>query len=273
MLSKKTIQKNFSRGAKNYNEAALVQKAAAKKLCELVFKWIPSYDGVTDRGFATPSHDGVQKILDLGSGTSFIAKEILKQNQNVIIFEIDLSLEMLESWTERPSNVFPIQGDIENLPFENQSFDVIISSFSLQWVDDLEKTFVKIFSLLKPNGIFAFCVPTSESLQELKAANIFSFNELPKISDLDSAIEKSAFIKKFFETKISKENFKNGLEALKSLKRIGANSSKREKERITKAQLDQFNNFCLKNSHQLNKNSDAFGFNISWTETYFVLIK
>jgi malonyl-CoA O-methyltransferase len=256
MFDKKIIQKNFSRGAGKYDEVALVQREAAKELVELVV--------------GCQLLVGDLEILDLGSGTSFVTKQILKQVQDdgagthKKIFEIDLSAEMLQSWRDRPSNVFPIQGDIENLPFKNHSFDLIISSFSLQWIEDFEKNFSKIFSLLKPNGTFAFCLPTFGSLPELRAENIFNFNDLPKVENLKSALKKSGFVEVFFQTKAVKQNFENGYEALKSLKKIGANYSEKRKKIITKTQLKHFR---LKNSQQENKNP----YSLTWIETYFIL--
>jgi malonyl-CoA O-methyltransferase len=296
MFDKKIIQKNFSRGAGRYDEAAVVQKEAAEELCELVTKWTPQQVRGDKAGrnlspLSPRTRCRVQKILDLGSGTSFIAKKLLtydkwrseasnlqfaqqrnKKNSKYLrltpydskIFELDLSTEMLQSWHDRPSNVFPIQGDIENPPFENHSFDLIISSFSLQWIEDFEKNFSKIFSLLKPKGTFAFCIPTFESLPELREENIFNLNDLPKIEDLKSALKKSGFVEVFFQRKIVKQNFENGYEALKSLKEIGANYSKKKEKKITKTQLKHFR---LKNFQQENKNP----YSLTWIEAYFIL--
>lgn len=277
MFDKKIIQKNFSRGAKTYDEAAAVQREAARELCELVVGHqspVPSGKllGLRPPSFFVGRRSSVVRdltILDLGSGTSFIAKKLLTDDRQLTtddlkIFELDLSTEMLKSWHDRPSNVFPIQGDIENLPFENHSFDLIISSFSLQWIEDFEKTFSKIFSLLKPNGTFAFGVPTFGSLSELKAENIFNFNDLPKIEDLKSALKKSGFVEVFFQKKIVKQNFENGYEALKSLKKIGANYSKKKEKILTKTQLKHFR---LKNFQQENKHP----YSLTWIEAYFIL--
>jgi len=261
MLDKKIIQKNFSRAAKDYDEAALVQKIAAKKLTSFL-------DAPTSENLLRKSSADKLLILDLGSGTSFIAKTLLQQQKNLKIYEIDIAAEMLNSWPNRPSNVIPTQADIENLPFEKNFFDLIISSFSLQWISDFEKNFSQFFSLLKPNGIFAFCLPTAGSLTELKSANLFNFNQLPEIKDLKSALKKSGFHEKFFAEEIVKQEFKNGLEALKSLKKIGANYSVQQKRIITKTQLDQFNKFCLKNFGTANKN-----IGISWSVSYFLLQK
>lgn len=289
MFSKKIIAKNFSRGVKAYDETAVVQRKAAGELCELILPFLDTSslaEGRESREFkskpklarssAFRAKDDEMCILDLGSGTSFVAKKLLTGNlqlttddrrltpDDLKIFELDLSAEMLQSWRDRPANVFPIQGDIENPPFKNHSFDLIISSFSLQWIEDFEKTFSKIFSLLKPNGTFAFCVPTSESLPELRAENIFNLNDLPKIKDLKSALKKSGFVEIFFQKKIVKQNFENGYEALNSLKKIGANYSKKKEKKITKTQLKHFR---LKNFQRENKNL----YSLTWIEAYFIL--
>lgn len=264
MLDKKIIQKNFSRGAKSYDEAASIQKKTAKKLCDLVV----SHQSSVDCQLSTVDF---LKILDLGSGTSFIAKNF-SDKKNLKIFEIDLSFEMLKSWTQRPENIFPIQSDFEKLPFKHSSFDAIISSFSLQWMSDFEKNFSEIFSLLKPGGIFAFCLPTEGSLKELSAAKIFHFNQFPKVEDLKSALKKSGFVEKSFSIETLQQSFSNGSAALQSIKKIGANYSQKKnnekKKIITKAELKQFNNFCLKNFSTTDKN-----ITVSWFTSYFILSK
>ena len=118
-FNKNLIAKNFSLGAKTYDEAAQVQLASAEELVAFIMPYLKK---------------DVQ-ILDLGSGTSFIAKQLATYE----ITEVDISAEMLNSWHERPSNVTAIQADFENLPFVKNSFDLIISSFALQWISDFEK--------------------------------------------------------------------------------------------------------------------------------------
>ncbi len=248
-FDKKIIAQNFSKKANFYDKNAEIQTIAASRICKI------------GQNFIKP--DSV--ILDLGSGTSFIAKNFCT-NQ---IYELDLSQEMLNQWHNRPKNIFPILGDIENPPFPDQSFDIIISCFALQWVNDLNKTLEKIFALLKPNGIFLGVLPCSNSLSELKYASIksgcdFHFNELPKIN----FFEDLKYKKIFFEKILEKQKFSNGIDALKSIKIIGANYSPNLVNTITKAKLKQFNNFCLKNYDSDNKICQ-----ISWELAYFAYQK
>lgn len=259
-FDKKIITKNFSRGAKNYDEASEIQALSAKNLITLASPFI--FDN--------------SRILDLGSGTSFIAKNLFDK-KNLQIFEIDLSHEMLKSWTPKPKNIFSIQSDIEKLPFRKNSFDVIISSFSLQWINNFSENFSRFSELLKPNGILAFAIPTDESLHELKAAQTFNINDFPHFENLRNLL-KNNFEEKIFSQEILKQEFANGLEALKSIKKIGANYSNKSPKKISKLQLKQFNNFCLKNSSNNHKSFSLLGlsllgFSLSWKISYFISVK
>ena len=292
MLNKRIIGENFSRAAQNYEAVALVQKQAAEKLCHLASPFI---------------RDGL-RILDLGSGTGFVSRSLNNlQNgpRNIVtpysplvspysplvspysplvtpysplvtphllrgplVFEADLSLSMLQ---QHPSN-FKINCDFENLPFRNHSFDILISSFSLQWLSDFEKNFLQFSALLKPHGIFAFCIPTDKSLEELKLASIesgcdFHFNILPKISDLKSALKKCGFEERLLELEVIKSEFTDAFQALKSIKKTGANYTTKRKF-VSKTQLTQFRSFCLKNFSQPNKK-----ISISWNVSFFIFQK
>lgn len=247
MLNKKIIGENFSRAAKNYDQVAIVQKQAAQKLCQL----------------ASPFINDDSRILDLGCGTGFIA-----QNLSQKIFECDLSFAMLQ----QPRNGHKIQCDFTNLPFKKNSFDLLISSFSLQWLEDFETYFANFSALLKPQGILAFCLPTYESLQELKSASAasdcnFHFNILLKNSDLKSALKNCRFSEKLFVEEIVKSKFESGLQAIKSIKETGANY-RGQNSFITKNRLNQFNNFCLKNFADESKK-----ISISWNISFFICQK
>jgi len=231
-FNKNLIAKNFSLGAKTYDEAAQVQLASAEELVAFILPYLKK---------------DVQ-ILDLGSGTSFVAKQLATYE----ITEVDISAEMLNYWHERPSNVTAIQADFENLPFVKNSFDLIISSFALQWISDFEKNFSQFFELLRPNGTFAFCLPTNGSLEEIQDFNI---NEFPTNSVIKNALEKSRFNEKLFLQKTIQQKFQNNREALKFLKRIGANSPAKTRS-------------PLKSSPYKN-----LGDALSWNISYFIYTK
>ena len=165
----------------------------------------------------------------------------------------------------------PIQGDAGSICFKPNSFDILISSFSLQWLQDFDKIFTSFYKILKPNGVFIFCLPVNESLKELREASLkseckFRFNSLPIIEDLNFLLKESNFKINNSFTKNLTEEFENSIDALKSLKKVGANSFLTKINPITKTQLRKFENFCLKNSTMNGKK-----FSNSWKVAYFVL--
>ena len=101
-----------------------------------------------------------QTVLDLGSGAGldvFVARKIVGEAGRVI--GVDMTSEMIEKAQQNAkkhgfSNVEFILGDIEALPVESESVDVIISNCVLNLVPDKEKAFAEMYRVLKPGGHF-----------------------------------------------------------------------------------------------------------------------
>lgn len=91
------------------------------------------------------------KCLDLCTGTGDIAY-FLKENCDVI--GLDFSKNMLEIAKQKHPDINFIEGDCTNLPFEDNSFDVVTISFGLRNIEDYDKALNEIQRVLKPNGIF-----------------------------------------------------------------------------------------------------------------------
>ena len=250
-IDKNIVKNNFLRGAKSYEEFGVVQNIAAKKLCEFAFSYLKKTN---------------LKILDLGSGSGFVAKNILSYNLNHQIFEIDLIAPFAKNYL----TIFT-KCDIEKLCFKPNSFDLIISSFALQWIENFEDTFIEINKILKPGGIFIFAIPDHESLKELKIASInsgcnFNFKELPKRENFKKNFYNSNFNLLNSSQETIKQSFSTGVEAIKSIKKIGANYSQFKKNKIKKSALKEFDNFFKKPSN------DA-SCEVSWVVNYFILSK
>ncbi len=250
--NKKIINKNFSNKVFDYENSALVQKYAVEKLLKKLNKIL---DLTKIKNY---------KILDLGSGTSLIAKEFLKINnkKNNLFFEIDLSLAMLNSWNFRPQNFMAIQCDIDNLALKTNSFDLIISSFSLQWINDYRQFFSTIFSLLKKDGVLVFAIPTIGSCQQLKNLKFIDLIDFPNLKKWQLDIENIGFTTLSIDEENYKQIFDNGIEAIKSIKKIGANYPNPDHD-FSQKNFTNFRNFYKKNLH----NSLA-KFTIDWEINY-----
>lgn len=101
-------------------------------------------------------------VLDLGSGAGndcFVARSIVGEAGKVL--GLDFAPNMLKKARENASklgynNVEFIKGDIEEMPINDNSIDVIVSNCVLNLVPDKEKAFKQMFRVLKNDG--HFCV-------------------------------------------------------------------------------------------------------------------
>lgn len=99
-----------------------------------------------------------ETVLDLGSGTGldcFLAAEKVGKTGKVI--GVDMTEEMVKRARENAqkqgySNVEFKIGDIENLPVEDNSIDVIISNCVVNLVPDKPKVFREVYRALRKGG-------------------------------------------------------------------------------------------------------------------------
>lgn len=97
-------------------------------------------------------------VVDLGSGAGndcFVARALSGENGRVI--GIDMTEPMIAKARENAgklgySNVEFRLGDIEDMPVEAETADVVISNCVLNLVPDKDKAFSEIFRILKPGG-------------------------------------------------------------------------------------------------------------------------
>jgi len=115
------------------------------------------------------------KIIDVGSGTGDLSTIILKENKNVLIYAVDLNLEMLNEAKkqfndQQKKKIKFINANAENLPFENNFFDKYVISFCLRNITYIEKALRESFRVLKPGGKFyclEFSSPTSSVINKI----------------------------------------------------------------------------------------------------------
>lgn len=99
-------------------------------------------------------------ILDLGCGSGNETIDVAKlTGPKGMSYGLDITDAMIVkaasmAETMGLSNAKFIHGDIENLPFENESFDAIMSNCVINHAKDKEKVYREIFRVLKKGGRF-----------------------------------------------------------------------------------------------------------------------
>ncbi|MBI4417411.1 MAG: arsenite methyltransferase [Ignavibacteriales bacterium] len=100
-------------------------------------------------------------VLDLGSGAGndvFVARRLVGETGRVI--GVDFTPTMIQKAEANRqklgyNNIEFHLGDIEDLPVESGSIDVVISNCVLNLVPDKQKAFAQIHRVLKPRGHFS----------------------------------------------------------------------------------------------------------------------
>ncbi|KAL5288632.1 NDUFAF5 family protein [Megaselia abdita] len=112
----------------------------------------------------------IKNAANIGCGRGFVSKHILAESiENLLI--CDTSEKMLEQAEGTPGlKLKKVNMDEENLDLEENSLDLVISSLSLHWVNDLPGCFQKIMKSLKPDGVFIASLFGGETLFELRSS-------------------------------------------------------------------------------------------------------
>lgn len=112
--------------------------------------------------------------LDLGCRTGTLAARLGRRGGVRTLIQCDLSEKMARAAREArdaPTLAAPaLAADEEALPFAEGTFDLVLSSLALHWVNDLPGTLVQIRRALKPDGLFLAALFGGETLKELRSA-------------------------------------------------------------------------------------------------------
>jgi NADH dehydrogenase [ubiquinone] 1 alpha subcomplex assembly factor 5 len=103
--------------------------------------------------------------LELGCHTGQLATALRGNVQVGQLIQADLSYDMV-----RHGHGPRLVADEEALPFGPGCLDLVISCFSLHWVNDLPGTLAQVRYALKPDGLFLAIMPGGTTLFELREA-------------------------------------------------------------------------------------------------------
>lgn len=133
----------------------------------------------------TAKANAPKQILDIATGTGDLAIMMSSIKPNHIT-GLDLSEGMLDVGRKKIAEknldglISMIQGDSENLPFEDNSFDLVTVSFGVRNFENLNKGLKEINRVLRPGGTFLvleFSQPERFPMKQLYG--FYSNNVLP----------------------------------------------------------------------------------------------
>ncbi len=130
---------------------------------EQAAKWI------NDALAPVPS-DFAGKLLEVPVGTGVLTMPLYQSLPNAVVTCLDYSADMMEHARRRAgamgiSNISFTQGDVGKLPFEDESFDIVLSLNGFHAFPDKDAAFRETCRVLKPGGIFCGCFYIQEAFQ------------------------------------------------------------------------------------------------------------
>jgi malonyl-CoA O-methyltransferase len=238
MISRRTVAQHFSRAALSYDAAAVLQKEVANRLAERfpLLRIQP------------------EQIMDLGAGTGFLSVHLCQQYPQAHLYAVDLSEAMLKacrtklfssaSWWRKLNpfvstvNASIVNADAYQLPFADQSMDILVSSLMLQWCDDLPKVLAECRRVLKPNGVLFVASLGPDTLKEIRQAwqvvegqaedRLLSFTDLHELGD---ALSRVGFSDPVCDVEHITMTYSDATSAVKDLKAIGATNANQQRSK------------------------------------------
>ncbi|NYT00149.1 MAG: class I SAM-dependent methyltransferase [Methanocellales archaeon] len=151
-------------------------------------------------------HIKIGTIVDVGSGTGYLAIEIANATPSAKVWGIDLSKKMVEiarRQAEGLSNVRFEHGNATNLPFAENSVDFVVSTGSLHHWKHPVKIFDECFRVLK-NGKEGWIFDGCSDFPKNQADNVISEYGFLRYMILSFILKFHGFSRDEYRTKVKR---------------------------------------------------------------------
>ncbi|MBU0705664.1 class I SAM-dependent methyltransferase [Patescibacteria group bacterium] len=91
-----------------------------------------------------------KRVLDAGAGTGRVSLKLHAAGAKVTA--LDISPEMLAKLHQKEPDIEIVEGDMEDMPFEDEQFDMVFSSLALVHLKKVESFLNECYRVLKDGG-------------------------------------------------------------------------------------------------------------------------
>jgi malonyl-CoA O-methyltransferase len=227
LIDKSRVRRSFERAAASYDQVAVLQRAVADRMAERLqyIKHQPA------------------SILDAGCGTGYARPLLQGHYADARLISLDLALGMLKiargvrPWWQKmlPAKSAAssyVCGDLEALPLQSGSVDLLWSSLALQWCNDLDATFSGMRRVLAPNGLLMFSTFGPDTLRELRQAfsQIDGYSHVSRFQDMHDigdALMRAGFAEPVMDMEYFTLTYDTASSLMRDLKALGAHNATR----------------------------------------------
>jgi malonyl-CoA O-methyltransferase len=222
-IDRHKVSDSFDSHASEYDSYAVVQKRVIERFSEIYLE----------------SSGAPNRILDIGSGTGVLLNALAGRFPVAEPVGLDIAFGMCQSTLTRLSEGgrgWVCRGDAESLPFAGNSFDMVVSTSALQWLEELSSAFSEVFRVLSPGGVFCLALFGEATLHELresyrKASELagYGFEQRTHIffspDYIAEALRIAGFCKEEIRSELETELYPDVPSLLRNLRRIGAGNA------------------------------------------------
>lgn len=200
-----SIKQSFNKAAYLYNQHCDLQVMVGKKLVSLLDEIFFSH------------------IIDLGCGTGLITELLAKKTNYTSFSAIDIADQLLLQAKQvlSPYRINVFEDDFDQLTLTESYFDLIFANMSLHWSHAFQNTLKHLANRLNHQGTLAFSIPLPGTFKELSGQ--YRINQFMEVEDIKKYITDSNLLLKNILTEEIIFSFDSLLDALKSIKAVGAN--------------------------------------------------
>ena len=136
---------------------------AGKAVCRIVWDMDKTEsDEYLERALSGIPEDFSGKLLEVPVGTGILTMPLYKTLPGAEVTCLDYSPDMMGQAREKAErlglkNVSFRQGDVGSLPYEDGTFDAVLSLNGFHAFPDKEAAYRETFQVLKPSGVFCGC--------------------------------------------------------------------------------------------------------------------
>lgn len=130
--------------------------------------WQPAADGrdPMEIALAVVRASAPRRILEIGCGTGGFAATLAEQHPDAVLLATDQSTRFVELTTAR--GVEARVADATDLPFEDDSFDLVAAMWMLYHVPDLDRALAEVRRVLRRRGRFLAVTNGDEHVADLR---------------------------------------------------------------------------------------------------------
>lgn len=219
LKDKELIRSRFDRAMETYQANAGVQDMMAERLMDIL-----ALEGGGQCGSLQSIYG---HVLEVGCGTGLLTRRIVGRFRPEMLWLNDLCPSAERYIPQSPEvSVSFFAGDAETVDFP-EGLDLIMSSATVQWFDDLPAFFSKCAGALKPGGLIAFSTFGSRNLMEIAGttgAGLEYYDMVGLMELLDGRFEVLAS-----DEDIIRLEFSTPMNVLRHLRETGVTGISREK--------------------------------------------